>query len=182
MHRRHPLPQIWLMTDPRFGEDLLAAIRRLPFRSGIIFRHYELGERKRYRLFQKVKRVCRQRGHLLLLAGNEKMAMRWSADGFHQRSARKLKLIQSCPVHDRNELAQAKRHRADMILVSPLFTTNSHVGQRPLGRLAFNRLAAAAGGMKVIALGGVTHQQARSLNPRLTHGWAAIDAFRKKSG
>lgn len=182
MRRRHPLPQFWLMTDSRFGDELLGAICRLRFRSGVIFRHYDLSESQRHALFQKVARVCRKRGHVLLLADDEKKAMRWSADGFHKRSGHNSKLIHSAAIHDRNELARAKLLRVDMILISPLFTTNSHRGQRPLGRLAFNRLAAQAFGIKVIALGGVTRQKARSLNPRLIHGWAAIDAFRKKPG
>lgn len=182
MRRRHPLPHIWLMTDPRLGGDLLMAVRRLPFGSGVIFRHYGLGETERRALFDAVARLCRRRGHVLLLAGAENMARRWAADGFHQCSGRSSKLIHSAAVHDRYELAQAKRHRVDMILLSPLFATSSHRDQRPLGRPAFNRLAAQAGGMKVIALGGITQQKAQGLHPRLVHGWAAIDAFRKKSG
>lgn len=179
MRRRHPLPKIWLMTDPRFGDELLDAICRLPFGSGVIFRHYALDEEQRYKLYRMVKRVCRRRRHVLLLAGDERHAIYWHADGFHQRSARSSKLIHSVAVHNAQELQQAKRLNADMVLVSPLFATSSHHGQRPLGRLAFNRLAAQAHNVKVIALGGVTRQKARSLNPRLIHGWAAIDTFRK---
>lgn len=179
MRRRHPLPHFWLMTDPRFGDGLLDAIRRLPFGSGVIFRHYELGHSQRRILYRQVARVCHQRGHCLLLAGNERTAIGWHADGFHQRSARRTKLLHSAAVHNAKELAQAKRLGVEMILVSPVFATGSHPGQRPLGRLAFNRLAALANGAKVIALGGVTRQKARGLNPHLIHGWAAINAFRK---
>lgn len=182
MRRRHPLPHIWLMTDPRFGDDLLAAIRRLPFGSGVIFRHYEMPERQRRALFRQVARICRQRGHVLVLADSENTAIRWHADGFHQRSAGRSNIVNSAAVHDRRELADAKRHGADIVLISPLFATASHKGQRPLGRLAFNRLAAQADGMAVIALGGVTKQKARTLDPRFIHGWAAIDAFRKNAG
>jgi thiamine-phosphate pyrophosphorylase len=179
MRPRHPLPHLWLMTDPRFGDTLLEAVRRLPFGSGVIFRLYELDNTQRRRLYRRVARVCRQRGHLLLLAGDERNAIGWHADGFHKRSGRRAKLIHSAAVHNANELAQANRLGVDMILVSPLFATGSHPGQRPLGRLAFNRLATRANGAKVIALGGVTRQKALSLNRRLVHGWAAIDAFRK---
>lgn len=182
MRRRHPLPHIWLMTDPRFGDDLLAAIRRLPFGSGVIFRHYEMPERQRRALFRKVAHICRQRGHVLVLADSENTAIRWHADGFHRRCAAHSNIISSAAVHNRRELAAAKRHGADIVLISPLFATASHKGQRPLGRLAFNRLAAQAGDMAVIALGGVTKQKARTLDPRFIHGWAAIDAFRKNAG
>jgi thiamine-phosphate pyrophosphorylase len=179
MPRRHPLPKIWLMTDPRLGDDLLDAIRRLPFGSGVVFRHYELPEARRRALFMAVAKVCRQRAHLLLLAADERTAIRWGADGFHQRSSGRTTMIHSATVHDRAELNSAKRQRADLIFVSPLFATASHPRQRPLGMLAFGRLAEKAKAMKVIALGGVNRRNAQMLNPRLVHGWAGIDAFRK---
>jgi thiamine-phosphate pyrophosphorylase len=168
------------MTDQRFGDELLAAIKRLPAGSGVIFRHYELAAKSRHRLFRRVLRTCRRRGHLLFLGGNEREAVRWGADGFHQRSGRRSRLRHSMAMHDYRELAAAKRFRADLVLISPLFGTQTHPGQRPLGRMAFNRLAAKAGSAKVIALGGVTQRRAISLNPNIVYGWAAIDAFRKQ--
>jgi thiamine-phosphate pyrophosphorylase len=181
MRVRHPFPKIWLMTDARFGDELLAAIGRLRFCSGVIFRHYELPEAERQSLFRKVRRTCRRRGHLLILASDERKAICWRADGFHQRSASRSILLHSVAVHNRVQLAKAKRYRADMILLSPLFVTKSHPGQRPLGKTRFNALAAIAGNMKVIALGGMTQRNAAGLNPGLVDGWAAIDTFRRKT-
>lgn len=177
MRRRHPLPKIWLMTDPRFGDGLLSAIRQLPFGSGVIFRHYALDDAQRLKLFRQVAHLCRQRGHVLLLAGSERTALRWRADGFHRRVNNRSKMLQSVSVHNRAELAEAKRIKSAMILVSPIFTTNSHPGQRPLGLSEMNRMAAQANGAKVIALGGVTRQKAKLLNQRLLYGWAAIDGL-----
>jgi thiamine-phosphate pyrophosphorylase len=181
MRTRHPLPVIWLMTDPRFGDELLAAIQRLPTGSGVIFRHYEHDTESRRRLFRRVMRACRRRGHLLFLGGSEHNAIRWRADGFHQRSARRTRLRHSVAVHDYREMAVAKRFKAELVLISPLFTTQTHPGERPLGQMAFNRLAAKAGSAKVIALGGMTQRRAISLNANIIYGWAAIDAFRKQS-
>jgi thiamine-phosphate pyrophosphorylase len=180
MTHRHPLPRIWLMTDPRFGDELPDAIRRLPIGSGVIFRHYELEDRRRRALFCHVARLCRRRGIVILLAGSEKDARRWHADGFHRRSPRKSKLIHSMAVHNGRELALARRCRADLVFISPLFATASHREQRRLGRLAFNELAKQAGQMKVIALGGIDRQRGQTLPRSLIYGWAAIDAFRKK--
>lgn len=181
MRRRQPLPKVWLMTDPRFGDDLISAIRKLPFGSGVIFRHYHLTIEERHKLFHKVARTCRQRGHTVLLAGSERDALRWHADGFHQRSTKTSTLIHSSPVHNRSELVRARRQNTDMILISPVYTTASHSGVRPLSRFSFNRLAAQAYNMQVIALGGVTKRKALALNSHLVFGWAAIDAFRKTS-
>jgi thiamine-phosphate pyrophosphorylase len=166
MPRRHtPLPTIWLMTDPRFGDDLLAAIQRLPLRSGVVFRHYQLAERERHDLYAKIHRICARRGHMLLLGGSE-----------HGRHAGAV----SAPVHDVRELNEAKRFGIDLLFVSPLYPTNSHPGAKSLGPARFMQLARLALPAKVIALGGVTRNRARSLDKRLVHGWAGIDAFGKK--
>ncbi len=174
-------PTIWLMTDARFGSDLLPAIRRLPFGSGVIFRHYHLAPDERRALFGAVRRICRRRGHMLVMAGSEITALRWRADGFHGRSGRtRSHLPRTAPVHDRAELREALRNRVGLVLISPMFSTNSHPGNRPLGRQAFNSMAKQSGAALVIALGGMDRHKAQTLTRAVIHGWAAIDAFRKK--
>jgi thiamine-phosphate pyrophosphorylase len=166
------------MTDPRFGNDLLPAIRLLPFGSGVVFRHYHQGPVERRKLFRQVLTVCRQRGHMLILAGSEADALRWRADGFHLRAGvSRSSLPRSAPVHNRAELREALHNGAGLLFISPLFPTASHPDGKALGRPAFNALAKQAGNAAVIALGGMARR--RALNPRLAHGWAAIDAFRK---
>jgi len=181
MPRSHPLPKIWLMTDERLGDDLLPAIQRLPARSGVIFRHYHLKAAARKSLFGQVMRICRRRGHVLMLAGDERTAMHWHADGFHQRSRRAARLLHSAPIHDTREIAGVKAARPDLVFLSPIFATNSHPGVRSLGPLSFNRLAKLASSSRIIALGGMNRRNAQMLSPRLIHGWAAIDAFKKKA-
>jgi thiamine-phosphate pyrophosphorylase len=181
MPRSHPLPKIWLMTDERLGDDLLPAIQRLPTQSGVIFRHYHLNEKARKSLFRQVMRICRRRGHILLLAGDERTAMRWHADGFHQRRRRTSRLLHSAPVHNAREIAGVKAASPDLFFLSPVFATNSHSGARPLGPLAFSRLAKLVSSDRIIALGGMNRRNAKMLPPRLIHGWAAIDAFKRKT-
>ena len=181
MPRSHPLPKIWLMTDARFGDEQLRAIQQLPARSGVVFRHYHLATLQRRALFAQVLRICRRRGHILLLAGDARTALRWHADGFHHHSHGHKGLLHSAPVHNAREIADVKRSNPDLLFLSPLFDTNSHPGARPLGPLMFQRLAKLVGPRRVIALGGMTRQSAHMLGPRTIHGWAAIDAFRKKT-
>jgi len=181
MPRSHPLPKIWLMTDARFGDDQLRAIQQLPARSGVVFRHYHLATQQRRALFAQVLRICRRRGHIVLLAGDARTALRWHADGFHQRSHGQTKLLHSAPVHNAREIADVKRSCPDLLFLSPLFDTNSHPGARPLGPMMFQRLAKLVGPARIIALGGMTRQRAIMLGQRMIHGWAAIEAFRKKT-
>lgn len=173
-NKKRRLPKIWLMTDPRFGTGLPAAVRKLPAGSGVVFRHYDLPKAERQRLFQDIDRICRQRGHVLMLAGKDE----WLADGVHGRARKFCTQLLSKPVHNIRELRNARRERADLVLLSPLFATRTHPGARPLGMMRFAQLSKLAKPAKVIALGGMTRNRARAIKAHVAHGWSAIDAFR----
>ena len=172
-YKKQRLPKVWLMTDPRLGDGLLAAVRKLPTGSGVVFRQYQLATDKRLALFRQIQRICRQRGHVLVLAGPDD----WRADGVHGRSRFRPTQILTLPVHSLHEISEARRLRADLMFLSPLFATLSHPGARALGLLQFSRLAKLAGPTKVIALGGLTRNKAQAITNRKAYGWAGIDAF-----
>lgn len=174
-YKTRPLPKIWLMTDSRLGNQLLSAVRKLPLGSGVVFRHYDLPHAKRLALLRQVARLCRQRGHRLLLAGDG----HGKADGVHGRPRCYSTQILSMPVHNVAEIRYAKRIGADLVFLSPLFPTRSHPGGRALGMPRFSALAGLAAPMKVIALGGMTRNNARAVTARKAYGWAGIDAFTK---
>ena len=176
MHRRQPLPRLWLMTDERQGERLWTAIEKLPRGSGIVFRHYRLEPSERRRVFEKVRRVAARRRLLLILAGPPSLALAWRADGAHGRSkpGAARNLIQTAPAHDVGELRAAERGGAHLVFLSPVYATRSHPKAKPLGRLRFAMLARGTR-LPVIALGGVTQRRARTLPG--TYGWAGIDAW-----
>lgn len=162
------------MTDERLGDDLWRAISRLPRGGGIVFRHYRTPAAERRRLFERVRGVARRRRLVLVLAGPQRQAIAWGADGAHGRSphlrAARL-LLRTAPAHDARELAQAAR--ADLVFVSPIFATRSHAGARCLGPHRFAALARRAH-QPVIALGGMDAAKARRVR---AYGWAAIDAW-----
>jgi thiamine-phosphate pyrophosphorylase len=168
------LPKTWLMTDPRLDDCLLAAIRALPRGSGVVFRHYALPHPARRALFAQVRRVCAQRGHLLLLAGGDGRG--WHADGHHGFAHPSLR---TAPVHNWREIRAAKRADIDLLFLSPVYATNTHPDARPMGVAQFMRLARLAKPASVIALGGMNRARAQMLDKQLVHGWAAIDAFKR---
>ena len=172
MHRRHSLPRIWLMTDERQGERVLAAVERLPRGSGIVFRHYRLAEAERRALFDQVKEKARHRGHLLLLAGAAAQARSWGADGSHGRG--RGFGLRTAPAHDLREIRAAERAGAAAVFLSPVYPTQSHPGARALGPARFTLLARRSR-VPVIALGGMSEERARPV--RGAWGWAAIDAW-----
>ncbi len=174
MARFQSLPQIWLISDARTDAALEPALRRLPRGSGFIFRHYHLPPAERRARFKALARIARGCGHVVMLAGDCRIARRWGADGAYGRAdqlARGGKALRLATAHSLRELGQV--HRADAVLLSPVFPTRSHPGAGGLGPLRF-RLLAARSLVPVIALGGMSPRRARALGwPR----WAGIDAF-----
>lgn len=173
-------PRLWLFTDERNDACLEQAIRQLPRRSGIVFRHYHLQEAERRARFDTVRRLAQRRGHVLLLAGSPALARRWRADGVHGRLRRRSLfggLLHSAPVHNAREIQLANRCGADLFFLSPIFSTRSHPGQRPLNAIQTRRLTALCNG-GVIYLGGMNARRYRAQENHRTLGWAAIDALR----
>lgn len=160
------------MTDTRLG-DIETVIGRLPRRQGIVFRHHDASDRRA--LFERVRRIARRRGHVLLVAATPRTARAWGADGAHDRSAMRSIGLRTSAVHDRAELVTAAH--ADLIFVSPVFATRSHPGARTLGAVRLGLLIG-KDRRKTIVLGGINARSFRQLRALGVYGWAAIDAFR----
>jgi len=177
MHRRQPLPRLWMMTDERQGEALLPALGRMPPGSGLVFRHYSLPVSERRDLFDQVKEVASERDLLVMLAGDSGLAAEWGAGGWHGMGGTSHPgLLRSAPVHDLAELKGAEAAGADFLFVSPVFPTRSHPGAATLGPAGFHLLAREAK-VPVIALGGMNAENAQQLSGLNLYGWAAIDAW-----
>ena len=160
------------MTDERMGDALLPSIAALPRGSGIIFRHYSLPDEERRALFLAVKAAARRYRHMLIAAGGLSLP----ADGVHGRRAVGSPGVKTVPVHNRRDIVAARRSGADLLLASPVFATQSHVGAKSLGRVRFGLMIRNAR-VAVVALGGMDGARARSLAALGIHGWAAIDAL-----
>ena len=168
------LPYVWLVSDARIDSAMEAVLDRLPRGSGLIFRHYHLPPNERLARFRTLRERSRRRGHLVVLSGPTVEARRWGAAGAYGRPAllatgpRALRLV---TVHSLRELAMARR--ADAVVLSPAFATESHPGARALGRLRF-RLIAARAQVPVIARGGMDARRARAIGAQR---WAAITSL-----
>jgi thiamine-phosphate pyrophosphorylase len=166
------MPEHWLFTDERIGAALWAAIAQLPRRSGIVVRHYRSADRGQ--LAARLARLARRGGHMLVVAGDARLARRVGAAGMHLPTSGPLRPALTAAAHDRAGIVRARRAGAALAFVSPLFATRSHPGRRPLGRVRFGLLARGAG-VAVAALGGMTPQRFGALRPLGARGWGAID-------
>jgi thiamine-phosphate pyrophosphorylase len=84
--------------------------------------------------------------------------------------------LRSAPVHGQAEIRTAERAGADLLFLSPVFATSSHIGARPLGLARFAWLARRTP-LPVIALGGMNRERGRRLASFGAYGWAGIDAW-----
>lgn len=178
MRARYPLPRTWLITDERQGEALWRGLRALTPGSGVIVRHYSLDEAQRRRFFARIGVIAKRRDFTLLLSGSPALARRWGADGFYGPRTRRRSagLLWAATAHDRCELARAARRGADLVLLSPLFSTRSHPDGSALGIATFARIAKGCR-LPVIALGGVEQHHQQLLKRIGAYGWGGIDAF-----
>lgn len=174
MRRRHKLPETWLFTDPRMGERLWAAIARLPRGSGIVFRHYAAPDRAA--LAGRVAAAARRHGHVLVVAGDAKLARRVGAAGTHLPAHAKAARALTAAAHGRRDIVRARRTGAALVFLSPVFATASHPGGRILGPLRFG-LAARAARLPVAALGGMNAGRFKRMRALGAAAWGAIDAW-----
>jgi thiamine-phosphate pyrophosphorylase len=155
------------MTDERQGEALWAALESLPGGAGVVFRHYGLPLKQRRTLFERVRRVAARRRLILLVAG-------LPLPGGHGTHGRPGRGLRSASAHNLRELKAAERSGADLVFLSPVFATRSHLRANTLGPRRFALIAHQAN-IPVIALGGMNARRARSLGG--AWGWGGIDAW-----
>lgn len=123
-----------------------AALRRLPRGTGVLVLGGKIGP--------EVRRMAKPRD-LVIVAESDGLAAR---------------------VHDRRELRQALLRRTPLILLSPLYPTNSHPDWRPIPRMRAAALARLAN-RRLIALGGMSAWHFARIRALGFVGWAGISAW-----
>ena len=118
---------------------------------------------------------------MLLVASDPDLARHLDADAIHLAAhdahpggaAAGMLVGRSC--HDDAEVAAAVGEHADLLLVSPVAPTASKPGYGPaLGPDRFRHLVGRAGGVPVLALGGVTPDNASRWRDAGAHGVAVM--------
>jgi len=180
--RLERLPPLILMTDEKRLSDPLAAARTLPRGAAIILRHTDANARAA--LAQALRGIARERGLVLLIAGDAGLAARFGAGGLHLPEARAREAAHwkalrpswliTVAAHSAPALRCAGASYADAALLAPAFPTLSHAGRAALGVARF-RLMAARAPLAVYALGGVNAQTVRRLAGARLAGIAAIE-------
>lgn len=183
----HGLPALWLVTDSRRLPDPLAAAALLPRGAGVVFRHYDHPARRA--LAGRLAALCRQRGLVLLVAGDARLARHVRAAGLHLPEACMMDAAGSgaragglitAAAHSRAAVARAADLGLNAVFLSPVFATRSHPGAAGLGAAGFARIARAAP-LPVYALGGITAANVSGLTGSGAAGVAAIGALYERT-
>lgn len=174
------VPALFFFTDPERTPDPVAAARRLPRGTAVVYRHF--GDVRRGRVARKLAAVCRERGLMLLIAADPALARRTGAHGVHWPErllppARPCGLsLMTASAHGPEGVQRAAQAGADACVLAPVFPTQSASARRPLGLFRASQIARAAP-LPVIALGGINADTARLLAGRGFAGAAAVQAL-----
>lgn len=181
------LPALLLLSDPARLPDPIPHLGALPRGSGVILRCYDgsPGGGDRLARVRSLRSATRARGILLLVAGDDRLALTVAADGIHlaewrigggrwrRHPIRNRGGIVTAACHGRAAVLRAVRAGADAALLAPVFPTESHPEARAIGPV---RLAAIARRcpIPVYALGGIGPGNAARLKATGAAGIAGI--------
>jgi thiamine-phosphate pyrophosphorylase len=168
-----------LFTDPERTLRPWEIAARMPAGSGVVYRAF--GAADASETAGRLRAVTRERGMSLLIGLDAELADRVGADGLHlperalsaayALSGRRPDWVLTGAVHS---VAAARNARdLDAVVLSPIFPAGGDSAER--AALGPDQLAeAACGDMRIIALGGITAENAGGLQGSGAYGLAAI--------
>ena len=183
---RSSVPPMLLFTDPERTPRPWDIAARMPAGSGVVYRAF--GAADAVETGERLRAVTRARGMALLVGMDAGLAERVGADGLHlpERalsaayglSGRRPDWVLTGAVHS-VERALAARD-LDAVVLSPIFPAGGASAEKTV--VGIERLAEAAGGARVIALGGIDASSAGLLQGSGAYGLAAIGGLAKAYG
>lgn len=185
------VPVVHLITDRRLTRDLPARVAAAldglsPGRVLVQLREKDLGGRELLALARALLAVCRASGQRLIVNDRVDVALAAGADGVHlpaagvpAADARRLlgpDALVGVSCHSAEEVRRARDGGASFATVSPVYDTPSKRAYGPPVGLGVVREAAALG-LPLIALGGITPARVAEVVAAGAHGVAAIRAW-----
>lgn len=189
------LPPVFLLSDPVRLADPRPHLHRLPRGGGVIYRCYgnTMTYPERLRYTRDLRAACHGRGLVLLIAGDDRLALETGADGIHlaewrlarrswqPRAMRSRGGLVTAACHGRRALHLAAEAAVDAALLAPVFATDSRPHAPSLGPLRFAALVRQSA-VPVYALGGIGPGNVGRLNGSGAVGIAAIGAIIGEQG
>lgn len=173
------IPYIWYLTDDIKTKNPCFTISHLPKKNGIIIRKYNT--KQKYKNIKNLIKSARKNLLTVLIAGN--IFQFPFSNGSHiprwiYKKPKNNKII-STSVHSARDIKKCINIKADLVFVSPVFKTTSHLHQNTLETVKLGLLARKFK-IPVIALGGINEKNIKLLRSLPIHGCAGISIFEKK--
>ena len=171
------LPNIWLFTDSIKTKNPIELAKKLPKKTGVVIRDYNSVNKEE--IINEIVNIKNRRLLTLLIAGKHKRTK--YIDGIHMpvwlktSNNRRHKII-SMSVHSAKDVRKSIDIKANIVFISPVFSTSSHMDKSCLGVIRLG-LMAKLFKIPVIALGGINNTNITRLRNLPISGCAGIDVF-----
>lgn len=183
--KNRAIPYFYVMTCQDRLADPRPLLKNLPSGTAIILRHTDPLQLKK--LAVSILPKAHRLGLKVLIANDMRLALKYGADGVHlsEKNVRhgplrtfftKPGFILSAATHSKRAIWWAKKANVNVVFISPVFSTKSHLNAKPLGVIRTLRLAKNHP-LKNIVLGGITPLSCRRLKHKSIYGLAAIEAW-----
>ncbi len=180
--------QLCLITDPALP-DWMAQVQKA-LTAGVTMlqlRGHELSASQLYVLATQLLPACRHNGVKLIINDRVDVGLAVHCDGF-QLGQRSLTLqcvrriagkhyLLGASIHTLADLTVAKAEGADFVLAGTIFPSTSHPGGPTTGLDTLRDIQRVAEGVPVIAVGGITLENAASVMETGVAGIAVISAI-----
>jgi thiamine-phosphate diphosphorylase len=180
------LPKIFFFTDRKRVEDIFKVVRNLPKNTAIIIREYDFDYLERLDFARKISLIAKQNNQKIFVGKSLEIAREIDADGVHfsdkdrkvPRTSNLQNMLLSYSCHSLKSLAKARKLNPDLVFFSPIFVTNSHLNQKPVGVFALRNFVKKSA-IPTYALGGINRSTIKLLSGSNIAGIGAIDYLLK---
>ena len=194
INRGKALPAIVFFTDRKKISDFENTIKSLPKNSAIIIREYDLNKKDREVFAKNIQQVAKKKNLKILVGKDIALAKKINADGIHfsdydylplqflEQKKFKKKFIFSFSCHSFKSVLKARKIRPNLIFISPVFPTTSHLNTQALGiknlaKISLKIKSNFYPASRFYALGGINLTNLPSVRKLGLSGFAAIKLF-----
>ena len=174
-NNKQKLPYLWLFTDSIKTSNPVKLTKSLPIKSGVVIRHYK--SKNKENIIRDILNIKKRKTLTVLIAGKYKRKL--GVDGNHLPqwiNNNKINQITSISVHSGIDVRKSLNVKANLVFISPVFPTSSHVSKQHLGTIKLGLLARLFK-KDIIALGGINNKNIARLRSLPIAGCAGIDVF-----
>ncbi len=175
------MPLFWFLTDEKRFPNPEIILSNFPkgLKIGVILRHYNI--KKRYDLAKRLLKICKRKRFVFLVGGDSNIAKSIGADGVHYPRWKNfhrnnLRGIISCSYHGFADYRRCKKLSANMVLISPIFTTKSNLNKLPLGITRSSMLLNSIN-INGVALGGINVCNIQNFTNTGFSSFASVGSF-----